>query len=59
LALKLANLENADMVIGTDPDADRLGVAVRDLDNNLVLINGNQLMIVVFDYLLKLKSNRE
>ena len=59
LALKLANLENADMVIGTDPDADRLGVAVRDLDNNLVLINGNQLMIVVFDYLLKLKSNSE
>ena len=59
LALKLANLENAEMVIGTDPDADRLGVAVRDLDNNLVLINGNQLMIVVFDYLLKLKSNNE
>ena len=59
LALKLANLENAEMVIGTDPDADRLGVAVRDLDKNLVLINGNQLMIVVFDYLLKLKSNNE
>ena len=59
LALKLANLENAEMVIGTDPDADRLGVAVRDLDKNLVLINGNQLMIVVFDYLLKLKSNNK
>ena len=59
MALKLANLENAEMVIGTDPDADRLGVAVRDLDNNMVLINGNQLMIVVFDYLLKLKSKNE
>ena len=57
LALKLANKKNADMVIGTDPDADRLGVAVRDLDNKLTLINGNQLMILIFDYILKLKSN--
>mgnify|MGYP001167555685 FL=1 len=55
-ALKLAKSENADMVIGTDPDADRLGVAIRNLDNELVLVNGNQLMILVFDYLLSLKS---
>jgi phosphoglucomutase len=56
LALKLANSINADMVIGTDPDADRLGVAIRDLENNLILINGNQLMTVVFNYLLNLMS---
>ena len=56
LALKLAEDENAEMIIGTDPDADRLGVAVRDLNNNLTLINGNQLMVLMFDYILKRKK---
>ena len=56
LALKLADDENAEMIIGTDPDADRLGVAVRDLNNNLALINGNQLMVLMFDYILKRKK---
>jgi len=56
LALKLAEDENAEMIIGTDPDADRLGVAVRDLNNNLALINGNQLMVLIFDYILKRKK---
>ena len=56
LALKLAKDENAEMIIGTDPDADRLGVAVRDLNNNLALINGNQLMVLMFDYILKRKK---
>ena len=56
LALKLAEDENAEMIIGTDPDADRLGVAIRDLNNNLALINGNQLMVLMFDYILKRKK---
>ena len=56
LALKLAEDENAEMIIGTDPDADRLGVAVRDLNNDLALINGNQLMVLMFDYILKRKK---
>ena len=56
LALRLAEDENAEMIIGTDPDADRLGVAVRDLNNNLALINGNQLMVLMFDYILKRKK---
>ena len=56
LALKLAEDENAEIIIGTDPDADRLGVAVRDLNNNLALINGNQLMVLMFDYILKRKK---
>ena len=56
LALKLAEDENAEMIIGTDPDADRLGVAVRDLNNNLALINGNQLMVLMFNYILKRKK---
>ena len=59
LAIKLANKEDAKMVIGTDPDADRLGVAVRDYNNNIILLNGNQLMILVFNYLLEQKSNNQ
>jgi phosphoglucomutase len=59
LAIKLANKEDAKMVIGTDPDADRLGVAVRDYNNKIILLNGNQLMVLVFNYLLEQKSNNQ
>ena len=60
MALKLANEIEADIVIGTDPDADRLGVAIRDLKDNLRLINGNQLMVLIFDYILnKNKSEKK
>ena len=52
MALEIAKAENSDLVIGTDPDSDRLGIAVRDQNKKLILLNGNQLMIVVFDYLL-------
>lgn len=53
MAVDLANKINADIVIGTDPDCDRLGVAVRDIDGNMTLLNGNQTMIAMTDFLLK------
>lgn len=53
MALNLANQINADLVIGTDPDSDRLGVAVRDTNNNLILLNGNQTMVIMTAYLLE------
>lgn len=53
MALKLAEKENADIVIGTDPDGDRLGIAVRDLNNELLLLNGNQTMVVMTWFLLE------
>ena len=59
MALKLANEIQADIVIGTDPDADRLGVAIRDLKDNLRLINGNQLMVLIFDYILNKKKSEK
>lgn len=52
MALAQAERENADMVIGTDPDADRVGIAVRNLDGELELLNGNQAASVLIDYLL-------
>ena len=53
MALELAEKTNGDIVIGTDPDSDRVGIAVRDTNNKLVLLNGNQTMIVMTNYLLK------
>ena len=53
MATDLANKINADIVIGTDPDCDRLGVAIRDLDGNMKLLNGNQTMVVMTEFLLK------
>ncbi|MCL4122688.1 UNVERIFIED_CONTAM: hypothetical protein GTU68_046587 [Idotea baltica] len=53
MATDLAEKIDADIVIGTDPDSDRLGIAVRNLDGKLVLLNGNQTMAVMTDYLIK------
>ncbi len=53
MAIKLAEKVDGDIVIGTDPDCDRLGVVVRNLDNELVILNGNQTMILMTDFLLK------
>jgi phosphoglucomutase len=51
MATDLANQIGADIVIGTDPDCDRLGIAVRDLSNKLVLLNGNQTFAVLVNAL--------
>ncbi|MGW1456364.1 phospho-sugar mutase [Salegentibacter agarivorans] len=53
MALDLAEEKNADIVIGTDPDGDRLGVAVRDLNGKMILLNGNQTMLVMTWFLLE------
>ncbi|WPY97513.1 phospho-sugar mutase [Christiangramia sp. OXR-203] len=53
MALEKAEEIDADIVIGTDPDCDRLGVAVRDLDGKMVLLNGNQTMLVMTWFLLE------
>lgn len=52
LALRKAEETGADMVLATDPDADRVGVAVRDMKGDLVLLNGNQTASVLIHYLL-------
>ncbi|WP_459212654.1 phospho-sugar mutase [Aquimarina rhabdastrellae] len=52
MAMELAKEVNADIVIGTDPDCDRLGIAVRNLDGELELLNGNQTMVLMTWFLL-------
>jgi phosphoglucomutase len=53
MALALAEKTNADIVFGTDPDSDRLGVAVRNNVGQMQLLNGNQTMVVMTHYLLE------
>lgn len=53
MALELADQTNADIVIGTDPDCDRLGVAVRDNRGEMILLNGNQTMLIMTWFLLE------
>ena len=53
MALALADKTNSDIVIGTDPDCDRLGIAVRNNDGKMTLLNGNQTMILMTAFLLE------
>jgi len=52
MAIQLAEQIDADLVIGTDPDSDRLGIVAREASGDLSILNGNQAMIVLTEYLL-------
>ena len=56
MGIKLADKLGSDIVIGTDPDCDRMGVAVRDDQGKFVLLNGNQIGAMLMNYIL---SRRE
>jgi phosphoglucomutase len=53
MAMVLAEKLNADIVVGTDPDCDRLGVAVRNTEGKMTLLNGNQTMVLMTAFLLE------
>ncbi len=52
MAIEKAEEIGADMVVGTDPDSDRLGIAVRNLEGKMELLNGNQTMVLMTKFLL-------
>ena len=52
MAIDLAKAVDADIVIGTDPDADRVGLAVKNNSNEYYLLNGNQMMIILTEFIL-------
>ena len=52
----LAEKTNAELIITTDPDADRLGVAVKNFKSEWILLNGNQLMVLLFSFLIEKKE---
>ncbi|MGO1751770.1 MAG: phospho-sugar mutase [Psychroflexus sp.] len=53
MALELGEEKGSDLVVGTDPDSDRLGIAVRNLEGKLQLLNGNQTMVMMTWFLLE------
>lgn len=56
LAEALADKEKADIIIGTDPDADRIGVLARQKDGSFEPVNGNQIGVLLADYILNCKK---
>ena len=58
IGISLAKKLNYDIVVGTDPDSDRFGIAIRQ-NNEFILLNGNQTMVLMLDYLLKKNINHK
>ena len=56
LALDLAKKVNADLILGSDPDADRVAIQVRDKNGQYVQISGNQTGVLLLDYLIGAKK---
>jgi len=56
LAIELAKREDVDLIIGTDPDADRVGVVVRNDAGEYVTITGNQMGVLLLDYIIGAKK---
>ncbi|MEP7251353.1 MAG: phospho-sugar mutase [Ginsengibacter sp.] len=57
IALKKAKELDADILLGTDPDADRVGIGVKDNDGEWILLNGNQTALIVFNYIIEARKN--
>ena len=58
IGLKKAKELDADILLGTDPDADRVGIGVKDNHGNWVLMNGNQTAVLAFNYLLEARKTK-
>ena len=56
IGLKKAKELNADILLGTDPDADRVGIAIKDHKGEWVLMNGNQTAVLAFNYMIEARK---
>jgi phosphoglucomutase len=56
IGLKKAKALDADILLGTDPDSDRVGIGVKDNDGNWVLMNGNQTAVLAFNYMIEARK---
>lgn len=56
MGLKMAQSLDADILLGTDPDADRVGIGVKDNKGNWVLMNGNQTAVLAFNYMIEARK---
>ena len=55
VGVEYAKRENADLLIATDPDCDRVGIAVRNKEGKYVLVSGNQVGVLLLDYVCKMR----
>lgn len=58
MGLKKAKELDADILCGTDPDADRVGVGVKDTKGNWILMNGNQTAVLAFNYMIESRKSK-
>ena len=58
IGLKQAEALNADILLGTDPDADRVGVGVKNNKGEWVLLNGNQTALLAFNYMMEARKEK-
>jgi len=56
IGLKKAKELDADILLGTDPDSDRVGIGIKDLHGNWVLVNGNQTAVLAFNYMIEARK---
>jgi len=56
IGLKKAKELNADILLGTDPDADRVGIAIKDNKGNWMLVNGNQTAVLACNYMIEARK---
>ena len=56
IAIEMAKVDGADIIIGTDPDCDRVGVVVKDNDGEYIVLNGNQVGSLLVDYVMSNKA---
>ncbi len=58
IGLKKAAEVDADILLGTDPDSDRVGIGIKDRSGNWVLMNGNQTAVLAFNYLIESRKEK-
>jgi phosphoglucomutase len=58
IGLKKAAALDADILLGTDPDSDRVGIAVKDHTGKWILLNGNQTAVLLFNYIIEARKNK-
>ena len=59
IGMKKAKELDADILLGTDPDSDRVGIGVKDHHGNWVLVNGNQTAVLAFNYMIEARKAKE
>ena len=59
IATEYAKEQNADIIFGTDPDSDRIGVVVRNSDGEYVVLNGNQTGVLLCEYILRKAKEKD